>query len=123
MSLRTEPTPGERLSRNLSLACAAALFLLCLAWELLLTGSLMWALKALPLLPAFGGLRRYRLYTYRWVSLLVWLYACEGLVHVGSSSGLVRLMGGLEALLAVALFVAVTVHIRLRLGAAKAAAA
>ena len=123
MTLRSEPTPGERLSRNASLACAAALVLLCLGWELLLSGSWFWALKALPLLPAFPGLWRYRLYTYRWVSLLVWLYACEGLVHLGSSQGLPRLLGTLEAVLAVALFAAVTVHIRQRLGAAKAAAA
>lgn len=121
MTLRTEPTPSERLSRNASLACAAALVLLCLAWELLLSGSWFWALKVLPLLPAFAGLWRYRLYTYRWVSLLVWLYACEGLVHLGSSTGLLRALGVVEALLAVALFTAVTVHIRQRLGAAKAA--
>lgn len=123
MTPRTEPTLGERRSRNASLAAAGALFLLCLAWELLISGSWFWALKALPLLPAFGGLWRYRLYTYRWVSLLVWLYACEGLVHLGSSAGWVRVLGGLEALLAVLLFAAVTVHIRQRLGAAKAAAA
>ena len=33
---------------------------------------------ALPL----AGLWRYRLYTYRWVSLFVWLYAAEGLVRM-----------------------------------------
>jgi uncharacterized membrane protein len=121
-ALRTAPTPAEALSRALSLALAAGLILLCLGWELLLSGSWFWALKALPLLPALPGLWRYRLYTYRWVSLLVWLYATEGLVHLGSSTGLQRWLGLAEALLAVALFVAVTLHIRQRLGAAKAAA-
>lgn len=121
-SARTQPTPGEALSRALSLAATAALLLLCLGWELLLTGSWFWALKSLPLLPALPGLWRYRLYTYRWVSLLVWVYAAEGLVHVGSSSGAQRWLGGAEVGLAVALFAFVTLHIRQRLGAAKAAA-
>ena len=121
-SLRTQPTPQEALSRALSLASCLALIGLCLSWELLLSGSWFWALKALPLLPALPGLWRYRLYTYRWVSLLVWLYATEGLVHVGSSQGLPRWLGLAEVLLAVALFVFVTLHIRQRLGAAKAAA-
>lgn len=120
---RTEPTPAERRSRALSLAAAGALIALGLGWELLLTGSWFWALKVLPLLPALPGLWRYRLYTYRWVSLLVWVYATEGLVHLGSSPGLLRWLGLLEALLAVALFSAVTLHIRQRLGAAKAARA
>lgn len=120
---RTEPTPAERLSRALSLAAAGALIALGLGWELLLTGSWFWALKVLPLLPALPGLWRYRLYTYRWVSLLVWVYATEGLVHLGSSTGLLRWLGLVEALLAVALFSAVTLHIRQRLGAAKAAKA
>jgi uncharacterized membrane protein len=121
-SLRTQPSPQEALSRALALAACAALILLCLVWELLLNGSWFWALKALPLLPALPGLWRYRLYTYRWVSLLVWLYATEGLVHVGSSQGLPRWLGLAEVLLAIALFVFVTLHIRQRLGAAKAAA-
>jgi uncharacterized membrane protein len=118
---RTEPFPQEVLSRTLSLAACAALLLLCLGWELGYSGSWFWALKALPLLPALPGLWRYRLYTYRWVSLLVWLYVLEGLVHLGSSPGLQRWLGLAEALLAVALFSAVTWHIRQRLAAAKQA--
>ena len=120
-ALRTEPLPNEILSRNASLAAAIALIGLCLGWELLLTGSWFWALKVLPLLPALPGLWRYRLYTYRWVSLLVWVYATEGLVHLGSSSGWPRWLGTAEAALAVLLFAAVTWHIRLRLAAATAA--
>lgn len=122
-ALRTEASAAERQSRALSLAACAALILLCLGWELLLTGSWFWALKVLPLLPALPGLWRYRLYTYRWVALLVWVYATEGLVHLGSSAGAQRWLGLTEALLAVLLFSAVTLHIRQRLAAAKAAAA
>lgn len=120
LTTRTEPTPQERLTRNASLASCAALIALGLGWELLLTGSWFWALKVLPLLPALPGLWRYRLYTYRWVSLLVWVYVFEGLVHASSSTGAQRWLGGVETVLAVALFSAVTWHIRLRLAAAKA---
>lgn len=121
--LRTDPSPAERASRGLAVASAAALLALCLGWELLAMGSWAWALKALPLLPALPGLWRYRMYTYRWVSLLVWAYATEGLVHATSSSGVQQVLGGLEVALALTLFVAVTLHIRQRLAAAKAASA
>jgi uncharacterized membrane protein len=119
-ALRTTPTTAEVISRTLSLTLGAALLALCLAWELGLNASWFWALKALPLLPALAGLWRYRLYTYRWVCLLVWVYAAEGLVHVGSSTGVTRWLGAAEVLLAVALFTTATVHIRQRLAAAKA---
>lgn len=117
--LRNQPTPRERASRNLALASCAALAALCLVWELLLTGSWFWALKALPLLPALPGLWRYRMYTFRWVSLLLWLYVTEGLVHAASSSGWAQAAGVVEVALSIALFVAVTAHIRWRLAAAK----
>lgn len=118
---RTTPTAAERRSRDASVLLAGLLLLHALGWELGVAGSLFWALaKALPLLPALRGLGRYRLYTYRWVALLVWLYAGEGLLHVGASTGLLRLLGASEALLAVGLFAAVTVHIRQRLANARA---
>jgi uncharacterized membrane protein len=120
--LRSTPSPAEQASRGASVALALTLMLLTLTWELVLHASWFWALKALPLVPALIGLWRYRLYTYRWVSLLVWLYATEGLVHVGSSQGLPWMLGLLESLLAVGLFAAVTVHIRQRLAAARAGA-
>lgn len=120
-ALRTEPSAAERTSRALAVGSAGALLALCLGWELLVTGSWAWALKALPLLPALPGLWRYRMYTYRWVSLLVWVYTTEGLVHATSSTGLQQVLGGVEVALSIALFVAVTLHIRQRLAAAKAA--
>jgi uncharacterized membrane protein len=116
---RNQPTPREHASRNVAVASCAALALLCLVWELALTGSWFWALKALPLLPALPGLWRYRLYTYRWVSLLLWLYVTEGLVHAASSSGWAQAAGAAEVTLSMALFVSVTAHIRWRLAAAK----
>jgi uncharacterized membrane protein len=120
---RTEPRPNERLSRNLAVASVGALILLCLAWELWLarTGSGTLALKVLPLLPAPLGLWRYRLYTYRWVALFIWLYVLEGLVRATSEGGLGQALAVGEVVLSVLAFTACTAQIRLRLAAAKAA--
>ena len=61
------------------------LILLGLAWELWLAplrpGGSWLALKVLPLCLPLAGLLKNRMYTYRWVSLLVWLYFIEGVVR------------------------------------------
>jgi uncharacterized membrane protein len=120
---RTQPTATERLSRNLAFASTAALLALCLAWELWLapTGRGTLALKALPLLPALPGLWRYRMYTYRWLALAVWLYVLEGLVRSTSEGGLGQWLALAEVMLGVIVFVACTAQIRQRLAAAKSA--
>ena len=41
-------------------------------------------LKALPLAIPLIGLLKHRMYTYRWVSLLVWIYFTEGVVRAWS---------------------------------------
>ena len=122
------PTPpGVDSARHAAVACTLALIALGLAWELWLAplrpGGSWWAIKVLPLCLPLPGLLKNRMYTYRALSLLVWLYATEGLVRVGSDRGLSQLLAGLEVLLCVALFVACTLHIRLRLKAARAALA
>ena len=119
------PDGVVRATRAMALASLIGLIVLGLAWELWLapTGNGSLALKVVPLLVPVLGLWRHRLYTYRWVSLLVWLYATEGLVRVGSDRGLSQLLAGLEVLLCVVLFIACTIHIRLRLKAARAALA
>jgi uncharacterized membrane protein len=120
---RTEPTAGERLSRNLALAATAGLCLLCLAWELWLapTGRGTLALKALPLLLPLPGLWRYRMYTYRALALFIWLYMLEGLVRSTSEGGPGQWLALGEVLLGVVIFTACTAQIRQRLAAAKAA--
>lgn len=120
---RTEPSAVERLSRNLAFAATAALFALCLAWELWLapTGRGTLAIKALPLLPALAGLWRYRLYTYRWVALGIWLYVLEGLVRATSEGGRGQWLALAEVGLGTVIFVACTAQIRQRLAAAKSA--
>ncbi|WP_457393114.1 DUF2069 domain-containing protein [Roseateles sp. P5_E1] len=119
---RTEPTAVERLTRNLALAATVALILLCLAWELWLapTGRGTLAVKALPLLAAPVGLWRYRMYTYRWLALAIWLYVMEGLVRSTSEGGLGQWLALGEVLLGVVIFTACTAQIRQRLAAAKA---
>lgn len=98
-----------------------ALFALCLSWELWLapTGRGTLAIKALPLLLAIKGVWRYRLYTFRWLSLLVWLYVSEGCVRAYGDTGLSAGLAVLELLLSLILFAACAMHVRLRLKAAK----
>lgn len=111
------PSSAVRASRLAALAACAALIVLCLAWELLLapTGRGTLALKVLPLVIALPGLWRLRMYTYRWLSLALWLYVTEGAVRATSEGGLGGMLAGLEVLLALLLFAACALHIRLRL--------
>jgi uncharacterized membrane protein len=106
-----------RRARALALALLAALVLLCVAWESWLapTGRGTLALKALPLALCLLGLLRHRLYTYRWLSLLVWLYVTEGLVRATSERGLPQALAVAEVALALALFALCVRYIQLRL--------
>ena len=67
-----------RLTRTLAVASLIALIALGLAWELWLAplrpGGSWLVLKALPLCLPLAGLLKNRMYTYRWLSLMVWLY-------------------------------------------------
>ncbi|MDN3921623.1 DUF2069 domain-containing protein [Roseateles violae] len=121
---RSTASPREALSRGIALASLIALFILCLAWELWLapTGRGTLAIKALPLLLPMLGLWRYRLYTFRWLSLVIWLYFAEGAVRATSESGLGAWLAGGEVILSVLIFVACAMQVRQRLAAAKSAA-
>ncbi len=112
-------------TRSLALACLLALIALCLAWELWIapTGRGTLALKALPLVLALPGLLAWRLYTFRWLSLVLWLYVAEGAVRAASDRGPGAPLALLEVVLCVVLFVACAAHIRWRLSAAKASPA
>lgn len=104
-------------TRALAVASLLGLIVLGLAWELKLapTGSGMLALKVLPLAIPLAGLLKRRLYTYRWVSLLVWLYFTEGVVRATSDRGLSAWLAGIEVVLCLLLFVACALHVRWRL--------
>jgi uncharacterized membrane protein len=117
MTAAASPAPAAvRHARGGALALLAALLLLCLAWELWLapTGRGTLALKALPLALCALGLLRHRLYTYRWLSLLLWLYVTEGLVRATSETGLSQGLAVAEVALALALFALCVRYIRLR---------
>ena len=124
-SASSPPSPAARQSRALAVASLVALIALGLAWELWLAplrpGGSWWALKVLPLVLPLAGLLKHRMYTYRWLSLLVWLYVTEGLVRATSDTGPSVWLAVLQTLLSVLLFVACTWHIRHRLASAKAA--
>lgn len=116
--------PPERLRlihrlRALNVALLVSLIGLCVAWELWLaplpggTGALAW--KALPLTLGLAGMLRHRLYTYRWMSLLVWLYFTEGIVRAVGDPGMAQVLAGIEVALSTALFTACAVYVRVRL--------
>ncbi|MFN9194527.1 MAG: DUF2069 domain-containing protein, partial [Pseudomonadota bacterium] len=72
---------------------------------------------------ALPGLARNRLYTYRWLSLLLWLYVLEGLLRATTEGGISMALAVAEVALALGLFTATTLYIRYRLRGARAAAA
>ncbi len=115
--------PTTRLTRALTLAALLGLIGLGLAWELRLapTGSGTLAIKVLPLVLCLPGVWRFRMSTYRVLSLLVWLYVTEGLVRATSETGLSVSLAVAELALSAALFAACAVHIRWRLRAARPA--
>ena len=112
-------------TRALAVASLLGLIVLGLAWELRLapTGSGMLALKVLPLAVPLAGLLKRRLYTYRWVSLLVWVYFTEGVVRATSDRGLSAWLAGIEVVLCLVLFTACALHVRWRLKHAAATTA
>jgi uncharacterized membrane protein len=132
LSSPTPPSDGAETSRAvrgtrwLAVGSLLGLIVLGLAWELWLAplreGGSWWAIKVLPLTIPLAGLLKNRMYTYRWVSLLVWLYFTEGAVRATSESGTSMWLAVLQVLLCIALFVACALHVRMRLRAAGKAA-
>jgi uncharacterized membrane protein len=114
----TPASPALQRIRALAVGSLAALIVLGLAWEMVLaplTPSRLLALKVLPLCVGLAGLLRYRMYTYRWLALLVWLYFVEGVVRLWSDPVAGRVLPALEIALSLLLFVACTLHVRTRL--------
>ena len=111
-------------TRILAVGSLLGLIALGLAWELWLAplrpGGTWLAIKVLPLCLPLAGLLKNRMYTYRWVSLLVWLYFTEGVVRAWGDKWPSNLLAGIQVLLCVTLFVACALHVRLRLKDAKA---
>jgi uncharacterized membrane protein len=125
MTPPTEPDAVVRLCRAVALAGLIALIVLGLAWELWLapTGRGTLALKVLPLVFCVAGLWRHRMYTYRWLALLLWLYFMEGVVRATSDRGLGAGLAVAEIVLSLVVFAAAGIYIRRRLRHAPAQAA
>jgi uncharacterized membrane protein len=119
--ITSRPPPASiDASRWLAVGSLVGLIVLGLAWELWLAplrpGGSWLALKVLPLVLPLAGLLKNRMYTYRWVSLLVWLYFTEGVVRAWSDlGGTSRALALLQVVLCLSLFGACAWHVRLRL--------
>ena len=116
-----------RLSRALAVSSLIGLILLSLLWELWLAplrpGGSWLVLKALPLCIPLAGLLKNRMYTYRWVSLVVWLYFAEGVIRLQGDSWPSNACAAVEIVLCLMLFTATALHVRWRLRDAALAAA
>ncbi|MDO8699675.1 MAG: DUF2069 domain-containing protein [Rhodoferax sp.] len=116
------PPPLVLATRILAVGSLLGLIVLGLAWELYLApirpGGFLLAFKVLPLCIPLAGLLKNRMYTYRWVSLLVWLYFTEGVVRAYSDKAPSNYLAMIEVVLCLTLFVACALHVRLRLKAA-----
>ena len=107
-------------TRTLAVGSLLGLIALSLAWELWLAplrpGGSWLVLKALPLCIPLAGLLKNRMYTYRWVSLMVWLYFIEGVVRAWSDTNRTsQWLALVEVALCLVLFTACALHVRLRL--------
>jgi uncharacterized membrane protein len=115
----TQATRSVALTRTLAVGSLLGLIILGLAWELWLApirpGGSWLALKVLPLCLPLAGLLKNRMYTYRWVSLLVWLYFTEGAVRAYSDKPPGNYLAMIEVFLCLTLFTACALHVRLRL--------
>lgn len=114
-----QPSPAVAWSRGLAVGALLGLIALGLAWELWLAplrpGGSWVALKVLPLCIPLAGLLRNRMYTYRWVSLMIWLYFTEGVVRAWSDPAPSSWLAMIEVILCLVLFVACTLHVSARL--------
>lgn len=111
------------LTRWLAVGSLLGLIVLGMAWELWLAplrpGGSWLVVKILPLCFPLAGLLRNRMYTYRWVSLMLWIYFVEGAVRAYTDRGLSARLAVVEAALCLVLFAACVLHVRMRLGRAK----
>lgn len=129
MSTDNAPTlpPSSRISltRWVAVGSLLALIAVGLAWELWLAplreGGSWWAIKVLPLCLPLAGLLKNRMYTYRWMSLLIWLYFTEGVVRAWSDQGLSAGLALVQTVLCLSLFAAAALHVRWRFAAVRAA--
>jgi len=116
-SMTTLPNHVSR-TRLLAVLSLTGLIVLGLVWELWLAplrpGGTLLALKVVPLCIPLAGLLKNRMYTYRWVSLFIWLYFTEGVVRAWGDAAPSCYFAFAEVVLCVVLFMACALHVRLR---------
>ena len=116
-SMTTLPSHVSR-TRLLAVLSLMGLIVLGLVWELWLAplrpGGTLLALKVVPLCIPLAGLLKNRMYTYRWVSLFIWLYFTEGVVRAWGDAAPSCYFAFAEVVLCVVLFIACALHVRLR---------
>lgn len=105
------------LLRNLASASLIGLIALSLAWELWLAplrpGGSWLVLKVIPLLLPLFGILHGKVYTYRWSTLLIWLYFTEGAVRAWSDRGDSATFALIEIALSLVFFVAAAWYSRI----------
>ena len=99
-------------------ASLLGLIVLGVLWEMVLApirpgGSLL-ALKVLPLILPLAGVLKNRMYTYRWLSLLLWMYFTEGIVRAWSEKAPGNYLAMIEVVLCLVLFAACSLHVKIR---------
>ncbi len=123
------PTPQQAATINLirwvAFFTTLSMIVLGIGWELVWApvrpGGSTLVLKVGPLLFTLAGLLMNRMYTYRWLSLLVWLYFTEGVVRGYSDKPPGNYLALIQVALCVVVFTACVLHVRLRQRYAKAA--
>jgi uncharacterized membrane protein len=121
---RIEAASGQvSLTRWVAVSSLLGLIVLGLLWELWLAplrpGGSWLALKVLPLCIPLSGLLKNRMYTYRWLSLLIWLYFTEGVVRAWGDAPPGNWLAMGQVALCVLLFAACAAHVRIRLASAR----
>ncbi len=121
-SVITVPKPWPVLAAVL----AVAVIVFGFAWEMVLDplrpGGSWLALKVLPLVFAIRGLWAGKMYTFKWMSLLVWLYVGESLVRIVGLSETERILAWNSLALSTGLSIAVLMGARAQIKLAKLAA-
>lgn len=115
----TVPKPWPVLATVLTVT----LILFGFAWEMVLDpirpGGSWLALKVVPLLFAIRGLWAGKMYTFKWMSLLIWLYVGESLVRIVGLSETERILAWNSLALSTGLSIAVLMGARAQIKLAK----
>lgn len=116
--------PAVQKARGAALLALLGVMALWVLRELWLapTGSGTLVVLALPLLLCAAGLWNHRMVTFRWLSLLLWVYFGLAVIRATTEAGLARWLAVAELGLLLWLFTACVVYIRQRLQGPRVAA-